>query len=179
MWKSNRISVKNVEIITKSDSNFAPTFVDRHVLPDINFNEHCLISNNISIPTKVINICISYILNQWPRDSNTDFTLGSCFFGYVKLNKNADLEKYKYSSYAMQFVSSLEFSFTNGRIGKNVIILWADMSSSVNIDNKNKDILNKYNKYPIKFTQPRKIFVLSLHCNGSNSFLFVNATKIY
>ena len=24
-----------------------------------------------------------------------------------------------------------------------------------------------------------KIFVLSLHCNGSNSFLFVNATKVY
>ena len=32
-------------------------------------------------------------------------------------------------------------------------------------------------KYPINFTQPRKIFVLSLHSNGSNSFLFVNATK--
>ena len=32
-------------------------------------------------------------------------------------------------------------------------------------------------KYPISFTQPRKRFVLSLHYNGSNSFLFVNATK--
>ena len=26
-------------------------------------------------------------------------------------------------------------------------------------------------KYPINFTQPRKRFVLSLHCNGSKSFL--------
>ena len=34
-------------------------------------------------------------------------------------------------------------------------------------------------KYPINFTQSGKRFVLSLHCNGSNSFLFVNATKIY
>ena len=34
-------------------------------------------------------------------------------------------------------------------------------------------------KYPINFTQPRKRFVLSLHHNGSNSFLFANATKIY
>ena len=34
-------------------------------------------------------------------------------------------------------------------------------------------------KYPINFTQPNKRFVLSLHYNGSNSFLFVNATKIY
>ena len=34
-------------------------------------------------------------------------------------------------------------------------------------------------KYPMNFTQPRKRFVLSLHYNGSNSFLFVNATKVY
>ena len=68
------------------------------------------------------------------------------------------------------------------------------MSSSVHIDNKNKDtlILAEGPKqglddaslraeaiYPINFTQPNKIFVLSLHYNGSNSFLFVNATKIY
>ena len=33
--------------------------------------------------------------------------------------------------------------------------------------------------YPIKFRQSGKTFVLSAHCNGSNSFLFVNATKIY
>ena len=44
--KSNDISEENIENITKSDSNFAPTFVDHHVLPDINFNGHCLICNN-------------------------------------------------------------------------------------------------------------------------------------
>ena len=32
--------------------------------------------------------------------------------------------------------------------------------------------------YPINFTQSRKRFVLSLHYNGSNSFLFANATKV-
>ena len=41
-WKSNGMSEENIENITKSDSNFAPTFVDHHLLPDINFNEHCL-----------------------------------------------------------------------------------------------------------------------------------------
>ena len=45
----NLISEENIENITKSDGNFAPTFVDHHVLPDINFNGHCLMSNNISI----------------------------------------------------------------------------------------------------------------------------------
>ena len=45
------MSEENIENITKSDSNFAPTFVDHHVLPDIIFNGHCLI-NNIYIPKK-------------------------------------------------------------------------------------------------------------------------------
>ena len=34
-------------------------------------------------------------------------------------------------------------------------------------------------KYPINFMQSGKRFVLRLHYNGSNSFLFVNTTKIY
>ena len=68
------------------------------------------------------------------------------------------------------------------------------MSSYVHIDNNRKDIvilgegptqglndntLTAEAIYPINFTQPNKKFVLSLHYNGSSSFLFVNATKIY
>ena len=68
------------------------------------------------------------------------------------------------------------------------------MSLFVHIDNKNKDILilgerptqgldyttlTAEEKFPINFTQPRKRFVLSPQYNGSNSFLFVNVTKIY
>ena len=79
-------------------------------------------------------------------------------------------------------------------MGKNVIIFGAGMSSYVHIDNNRKDIiilgegptqglndntLTAETIYPINFTQPIKKFVLSLHCNGSSSFLFVNATKIY
>ena len=65
---------KNVENITKLDSNFVPTFVDHHLLPDMNFNEHCLIQNNISIPKKVINLYIFDTLNPQLRNLNTDFT---------------------------------------------------------------------------------------------------------
>ena len=50
MWKSDGMSEENIENITKSDKNFALTFVDHHLLPDINFNRHCLIENKISIP---------------------------------------------------------------------------------------------------------------------------------
>ena len=34
-------------------------------------------------------------------------------------------------------------------------------------------------KYAISFTQLQKRFALCLHYNGSNSFLFINNTKIY
>ena len=77
-------------------------------------------------------------------------------------------------------------------MGKNVIIFGVSMSSSVHIDNKNKDIvilgegtkegldditLTLESKYSINFTQ----FYTKLipHYNGTNIFLFVNATKIY
>ena len=72
LGKSNGMSEENIENITKSDSNFALTFVDHHLLPDIYFNGHCFI-NNISIPKKVINLYISYTLTPWLRNLNTDF----------------------------------------------------------------------------------------------------------
>ena len=94
----------------------------------------------------------------------------------------------------MRFYSRSDFLFTVGSYGKNVIIFGVDVNSSVDVDNKGKDILilgegptqglddttlKAEAKYPINFTQSGKRFVLSLHYNGSNSFLFVNATKVY
>ena len=65
---------ENIENITKSDSNFASIFVDHHLLPDVNFNGHCLIKFNISIPKKVINLYIPYTLSPWLTNLNTCFT---------------------------------------------------------------------------------------------------------
>ena len=62
-------------------------------------------------------------------------------FGAVRLTKNADLDKYKYSSYDIRFNSRSEFSWTNGNVGKNVIIFGIDNSSYVHIDGRNKNIL--------------------------------------
>ena len=68
------------------------TFVDHHSLSDINFNGHCLIKDNISIPKKVINLHISYTLGPQLRNFHTYFTLSNCLFGSVKLTKNTDLD---------------------------------------------------------------------------------------
>ena len=124
LWKSNRMSEENIKNISKLDNNFARTFVDQHVLPDINFNGHCLINNNnnISIPKKVINLYISYILNPWLRNLNEDFTLKNCLFGSVKLSKNADPDKYKYSGYDISF-SSRRFIYRWKCGKKNSLIL--------------------------------------------------------
>ena len=38
--KSNGMLEESIENITRSGSNFAPTFVDHHILPAMNFNGH-------------------------------------------------------------------------------------------------------------------------------------------
>ena len=194
MWKCNGMSEEFIKNITKSDINFAPTFADHHLLPDTNFNGHCLIKNNISIPEKVTKLYISYTLGPKLRSLNTAFTLGNCLFETAKLTKNADPDKYKYTDCDIGLNSFSELSFTYGSYGKNVIIFEANMSLPVHFDNKGKDILilgegltQKLNdttltaeaKYGINFTKSGKIFVSRLHYNESNSFLFVIAIKVY
>ena len=123
-----------------------------------------------------------------------DFPLNNCLFGSAKLTKNDDPDKYKHSVHGIGFDSRSDFSFTGVYMGKNVIIFGADMSLSVHIDNKNKDILilgegptqrldgitlTAEAISPINFKKPNKRFALSLRYNGSNRFLFINGTKIH
>ena len=125
---------------------------------------------------------------------NSDFTLKDCLFGGVKLAKNADPDKYLYSGYSIGIDLRLEISLPDGSVGKNVIICGVDMSSSVHIDNKKKDIsilgknptqrlddttLKAEAEDSINFLRSNRKFCISLYYNGNNSFLFANATKIY
>ena len=123
---------------------------------------------------------------------SSDSTPGYSLFGAVKLVKNADTDKCKYSGYGIGFDGKQTLSFPTSGFGKNAIIFRVDMSSSVDVDNKNKDILvlgegptqrlrgtvlAAEKKYSINFTVPRKKFCLSLHYNGPNSYLFINSTE--
>ena len=72
------------------------------------------------------------------------------------------------------------------------MIFGVDMGSTLHIDNKKKYILflgkgltqvlehtlTAEKLYSIKFTKENKEFCLSLHYNGANSYLFVNAREI-
>ena len=114
-------------------------------------------------------------------------------FGAVSLTKHPDIDQYKYSGYGIGFDRKGEFTFGNA-FGRNCIIFGVDMSSSVHVDNKKKDIiilgkgptpgldgntLTAEKLYSINFTENNKTFCLSLHYNRANSYLFVNGTEIY
>ena len=66
---------------------------DHYLLPDIKFNGHYWINNNISIIKKIINLHAFYTLTPWLRNLNKDFTLGNCLFVSVKVTKNAHPDK--------------------------------------------------------------------------------------
>ena len=73
------------------------------------------------------------------------------------------------------------------------MISGVDINSSINVDNKGKDILilgtgstqglgehslTAEKMYSINFTNTNEKFCLSLHYNGTNSYLFVNGIEI-
>ena len=143
---------------------------------------------------KTVNIYIVYEKNLWKYVGSGDPTLGNSLFGAVKLVKNVEIYKCKYSGYGIGFDMKGTFSFPTGEFGKNLIIFEADMGSSLHVDSKKKKIvilgegptqglddttLTAERKYSINFTKHNKKFCLSLHHDGANSYLFVNGTEIY
>ena len=60
--------------------------------------------------------------------------------GAVKLLKNADIDKYKYSGHGAEFDRCGTFAIANG-FGKNTITFGVDMNSSVHVHKKKKDVL--------------------------------------
>ena len=118
--KPNRILAEKIENIIKSDRNFAPNFIDHHLLAEKAFNGHCLIKISIFVPRKAINLYISYTLTPWLKNLNTEFTLNNCLFGSVKLTKNTNPVKYKNSGCGIGFDSCSGFSLSMGES----VIFW-------------------------------------------------------
>ena len=150
-----------------------------------------------------VNIYIVYKLDTITSTRNTDFSIQNALFGAVKITEDpSDYSYNKYSSYGICFGEASNFSFGNIVNGKNVIIFGADVSFSSHERNRQSEIYvlgkdfiegvttvgppvltgktSKRTKiyaekvYKHKFTKPNEKFVLSLHYNGDNSYLFVN-----
>ena len=159
----------------------------------VRFNGSCLRQDKLTYTHgKIVNIYIVYVINKNYKMSSYP-TLENCSFGAVSETKSNDIDGYKYSGYGIGIDRKGTFSVGNG-FGRNCIIFGVDMSSSVHVDNKKKDILilgegptqgldgttlNAEKKHSINFTENNKKFCLSLHYNRANSYLFVNGTEVH
>ena len=150
--------------------------------------------NKVIIPNNnnVINIYCVYELQPIVPSRDTTFTVQNALFGAMQITKNSDTSKYKYKGYGICFDEGGTFSKGNINNGRKVLIFGVDESSLVHANNKANNIyvmadvfvqgINDTTLYADKvynknFTQPSKKFVLSLHYNGDDSYLFVNGKQ--
>ena len=167
---------ESIKTSATSGNNFVPGLVDiYHRRTTTKFKGNCLIQDNISFTYRnLVNLLFVYELEKRSRYLNTDFTLGDCLFGAVKLTKNADTEKFEFSGY--DIVECSQFLLSNGALGK---------SSSVYADNKTKDILvlsegqsdgsdsatiAAETVYSVSITKSRKKVCINLNYNRPNLF---------
>ena len=140
-WQSKGLSNENIKQPTKSDNSLNPLLNYYCTKTRVKFTGSCLKqSSHILTHKKIVNIYIVYELAA-SSSHTSDPTKKNCLFGAVTLTKNADIEKYKYSGYGIGFDGRSSFSFPSGGFGQNVLIFGADMSTSIHVDNKKKDIL--------------------------------------
>ena len=194
-WKSKGLSAaESIKTPATYDNSLPPVLNYYGNKVRVRFTGNCLKQPKIEkvVNGKVVNIDIVYELGASSSHDN-DPALKNCLFGAVTLTENADVDKYGYSGYRIGFDRRSRFLFPGRGFGQNVLIFGVDMSFSVHIDNKKKDILvlgkgstqglahtlTAEKIYSINFTVTKKKFYLSLHYNAANSYLFVNGTEIY
>ena len=135
------MSNESIKPPTTSNNSLNPRLSYYGTKVRVRFTRNCLKqSNDIFTHKKVVNIYIVYELAA-SSSHTSDPTIKNCLFGAVTLTKNADIEKYKYSGFGIGFNRRSSFSFPSGGFGQNVLLFGIDMSSSIHIDNKKKDIL--------------------------------------
>ena len=161
---------------------------------NVKFNVNYFLQNKVLHPNtnNVVNIFIVYKLDPISFSRNADYTIENALFGAIKITVNADSSKSKYEGYGICFDEGGAFASGNITNGRNVLIFGADMSFSTHSTNKTnniyvlgKDFVQGINGttlyaekiYKTNFTEPNKKFVLCLHYNFSNSYLFVNGTQ--
>ena len=136
-WKSKGLSDEVIKSAITSNHRLTPELIHCGTKTRVLFYGTCLKQDKITYAHgSIVNIYIVYELSS--NLNNFDPALESCLFGTVKLTKNADIDKYKYSIYGIGFDASGSFLFPNGSFGQNIIIFGVDMSSSAHTNNKKK-----------------------------------------
>ena len=139
--KSKGLSAETIKPPATSDNSLTPALIYYGTKTRVKFTESCLNPPKVSYTHgTIVNIYTGYELGA--SGSHTDDpTLKKCFFGAVRLTKNADIDKYGYYGYGIGFDRRSHFSFPGRRFGSNLILFGVDMSSSAHVDNKRKDTL--------------------------------------
>ena len=83
---------------------------------------------------------LSKLSNEKNVNISSFLTIWNYLFGLVKSTKHVDVGLYNYSTYGIVFDRKGSYSIGN-EIGRNMIVFGIDMSSSLHIVNKKKDIL--------------------------------------
>ena len=165
----------------------------------VSFNGNYFKQDPITIPNNVINIYVVYKLDPVKSTRNTDYTIQNALFGDMKITKNTDSSKNNYKGYGLCFDEGGEFghtvkqgNFNRTKNAKNVITFDVDTSSSIHATNRanniyvmGKDFIQGINDTTIyagklchnNFTEFGVKFVLSLHYNDNNSYLFANGRQ--
>ena len=138
-WKSKGLSNESLEVVSTSDNTLTPSVNYYGDKVRLRFTGSVLQQKTVTYShKKVVNLYVVYeITNFHSIDSYP--TLTNTLFGAVKLIKNADIDKYRYSGYGIGFDGKGFYSHPSDGTGKNVIIFRADKSSYVHVDNKRKD----------------------------------------
>ena len=87
-----------------SNNNLAPAWSYINTKLRVNLWWNFLKQDKVIFTQKqLVNIYIVFEIHLWPFNVGRDFVLGNSLFGVVKLAKNVDSDKYKYSGYAIGF----------------------------------------------------------------------------
>ena len=192
-WKSKGLSDERLSSNTASNYSISRKLSFYGTKTRVEFNGSCLKQDKATHdPRAIVNIYIVYKIGKNHNISSYP-TLENCLFGAVSLTKNANIDQYKNSGYGIGFDRKGEFSFGSRGFGRNCIIFGADLTNSSHANKRKssilvlgKDFTQGLNNttiyaeklYLINFTENNKIFCLSLHYNGDNSYLFGNGTEI-
>ena len=137
--KSKGLSNEKIDSVTTSNCQVSK-LVDNNARIKVKFHGDLSKQNKVTYSHgTMVNIFIVHSLIPTTKDSSV--TLQNCLFGAVKLTKNADIDKYKYSGYGIGFDSRGSFTHPRGGYGRNVIIFVADLSSSTHVNYKTRSIL--------------------------------------
>ena len=202
-WKSagicNYVDNSNMNAVGDTSGNSPDLKIDGRMRVYLSGNYFKQDKTRIPNNNNAINIYCVYKLDLIASSRDTTFTIQNALFGAMQITKNADTSKYDYKRYDICFDERSQFrrtitegGFAHTTNAKNVLIFGADMSFSVHQTNRENHIyvmgdgltqgihdttLYVEKNFYRNFTNPSKKFMLSLHYNDDDSYLFVNGRQ--